>query len=163
NAGLEHVTTPLVAFVDADVDTGGDRRWMAPLLAHFADPRVALVAPRVVTPGGGYEHRHSPLDLGTAPARIRAGTRVSYVPAAALVCRTDALRAVGGFASDLRVGEDVDLVWRLDAAGWRCRYEPSVLVHHDPRPTWRAWWRQRVTYGRSAAPLAARHPGALTP
>jgi hypothetical protein len=88
---------------------------------------------------------------------------VSYVPAAALVCRVDALRAVGGFDTSLRVGEDVDLVWRLDTAGRRCRYEPAAVVHHAARPTWRAWWRQRVAYGSSAAPLAIRHPGALAP
>ena len=31
-----------------------------------------------------------------------------------------------GFDPDLRVGEDVDLVWRLLDEGWRVRYEPSV-------------------------------------
>ena len=123
---------------------------------------------RVVTPDDGaptaaYEHHHSPLDLGSEPARIRQGTRVSYVPAAAIVCRTDAVRGVGGFDESLRYGEDVDLVWRLDAAGWRCRYEPRSLVLHEPRPTWAAWVRQRVTYGSSSAPLSTRHPGALAP
>jgi mycofactocin system glycosyltransferase len=167
NIGLAHVTTPLVLFLDDDVVVPGDD-WLAPLLAHFADPSVALVAPRVVgAPGDGllarYEERHSPLDLGPEPARIAAGTRVSYVPAAALVCRTDVVRSLGGFAPELRVGEDVDLVWRLADAGHRCRYEPAVVVAHRPRPTWRSWWSQRVGYGRSAAPLSRRHPGALAP
>ncbi len=88
---------------------------------------------------------------------------MSYVPAAALVARTDVLRAIGGFDEALRFGEDVDLVWRLDEAGQRLRYEPASEVHHAPRPNWRAWWRQRHSYGRSAAPLAARHEGALAP
>lgn len=166
NAGLDLVTTPLVAFVDTDVDvTPG---WLEPILPHFDDDRVALVAPRVRSaPGTGrlarWERRHSPLDLGPGPARVRAGSRVSYVPAAAIVCRTDALRSLGGFDPTLRFGEDVDLVWRLDEAGWRCRYEPGSEVVHAPRPTWRAWARQRIAYGSSAAPLAARHPGALAP
>ncbi len=94
---------------------------------------------------------------------MRAGSRVSYVPAAALVGRTDALRAAGGFDEALRFGEDVDLVWRLDEAGQRVRYEPASEVHHAPRRDWRAWWRQRQSYGRSAAPLAERHDGALAP
>lgn len=166
DAGVELVRTAIVAFVDDDVET--PEGWLAPLLAHFDDPRVGLVAPRVRSaPGPGrlaaYERRRSPLDLGAVPARIRAGTRVSYVPAAALLVRVDALRAVGGFDHDLRFGEDVDLVWRLDAAGWGCRYEPSVVVRHRPRTTWAAWARQRIGYASSTAPLARRHPGALAP
>lgn len=166
NAGLAHVTTPLVAFVDADVELPDG--WLDPLLPHFADPQVALVAPRVRTPHlpgaiARYERDRSPLDLGPEPARVRGGTRVSYVPAAALVARADVIRELGGFDEGLRFGEDVDLVWRLDEAGWRCRYEPSSEVHHDPRPDWRSWLRQRVGYGSSAAPLARRHQGALAP
>jgi mycofactocin system glycosyltransferase len=166
NAGLARVTTPLVAFVDTDVELPDG--WLAPLLRHFADPRVGLVAPRVATsdmasPVAWYERANSPLDLGPEPARIRAGTRVSYVPAAAIVCRVDALHDVGGFDESLRSGEDVDLVWRLDEAGWRCRYEPGTTVRHDPRPSWSTWVRQRVMYGSSTAPLAHRHPGALAP
>lgn len=166
NVGLDQVTTPLVAFLDTDVDVHDG--WLDSLLPHFADPRVVLVAPRVCSATGasgvaGYEATHSPLDLGEHPARIAAGTRVSYVPAAALVCRTDVLREAGGFDSAMRVGEDVDLVWRLTELGHRCRYEPASTVRHRPRSTWRALLRQRMGYGRSAAPLAQRHPGALAP
>ncbi len=166
NAGLAVVTTPLVAFVDADVSAPDG--WLGALLAHFDDDRVALVAPRVTSaPDGtrlaGYEADHSPLDLGDEPARVRAGTRVSYVPAAAIVCRTDAVRVIGGFDEGLRFGEDVDLVWRLDDAGWWVRYEPAAVVAHASRTTWAGWFRQRIGYGSSAAPLALRHRGALAP
>lgn len=167
NTGLAEVKTPLVAFVDTDVSFTGDA-WLAPLLAHFADDRVALVAPRIRSAPGAtwlasYEERNSPLDLGDEPARISAGTRVSYVPAAAIVCRVDAVRAIGGFDEALRTGEDVDLVWRLSRAGHRCRYEPSSVVWHQPRNSLTALLRQRFGFGRSAASLATRHPGALAP
>ena len=166
NTGLAQVTTPLVAFVDSDVSLANG--WLEPLLAHFADGRVALVAPRVSgAPGttwlAAYEQRNSPLDLGDEPARIAAGTRVSYVPAAAILCRTDAVRAAGGFDETLRTGEDVDLVWRLRAAGHQCRYEPRSVVLHQPRSSLSALLRQRFSFGCSAAPLATRHLGALAP
>ena len=166
NAGLGAVTTPLVAFVDTDVRL--EPGWLEPLFGHFADDRVALVAPRVASaPGAGpvarYEQGHSPLDLGPEPGRIAPGTRLSYVPAAAIVVRTEALRAIGGFDRSLRFGEDVDAVWRLVEAGWRCRYEPTVTVHHRPRGSWRGLVAQRVAYGSSAAALARKHPGALAP
>ena len=73
------------------------------------------------------------------------------------------LRSIGGFDESMRSGEDVDLVWRLLEAGHRCRYEPAVTVHHRPRDSLASWLRQRFTYGRSAAPLDRRHPGAVSP
>jgi mycofactocin system glycosyltransferase len=166
NAGLAAVTTPLVAFVDTDVDLGD--RWLEALLAHFADQRVALVAPRVMSSDGTtliarYEMKRSPLDVGPEAGRIAAGSRVSYVPAAALVVRTDVLRSIGGFDETMRSGEDVDMVWRLLEAGHRCRYEPATTVRHRPRSSFSAWARQRMTYGRSAAVLDRQHPGAVAP
>ncbi len=170
NAGLAEVTTEFVAFVDDDVQI--DERELLSLLAWFDDARVALVAPRIRATGATgasssvltrFEADRAPLDLGDQPARVAPTTRVSYVPAAVIVCRTDAVRAVGGFDVELRWGEDVDLVWRVHQAGWRCRYEPSVVARHRTRSTVRAWVAQRFRYGTSAAALAERHPGALAP
>ncbi len=161
NTGRRLADTALIGFVDADVDLldeiGGTGSWLDALLGHFDDPRVGLVAPRVRGEPG------SPLDLGDTPARIRAGSRVSYVPAAAMVVRATAFDSVGGFDERMRHGEDVDLVWRLDEAGWRCRYEPRSVVWHEPRRTLRARLAQHATYGSSTAPLALRHPHALAP
>lgn len=156
NAARPLIETPLAVFLDADV-SATDPTWLTQLLWHFDDPRVGVVAPRVRGEVG------SPLDLGSQAARIRAGTRVSYVPGAALVVRVDALDAIGGFDERLRFGEDVDLLWRLDEAGWRCRYDPSVAVWHEPRASRRERLRQHNSYGTSAAPLAMRHPRALSP
>jgi mycofactocin system glycosyltransferase len=167
NLGLTRVTTPFVAFVDADVEIDDDELLrLATLLSD--DERVALAAPRVGSSDGTgvlarFERAHSPLDMGSVPARIAPTTRVSYVPAAVLVCRVDALRSIGGFDPSLRYGEDVDLTWRLVGAGWRCRYEPAVRARHRTRPSLRAWVAQRYRYGTSAGPLEQRHPGALAP
>ncbi|MGZ4729792.1 MAG: mycofactocin biosynthesis glycosyltransferase MftF [Acidimicrobiales bacterium] len=46
NSGLERVDTPLVAFVDSDVEPAPD--WLARLLPHFDDGAVVAVAPRVI-------------------------------------------------------------------------------------------------------------------
>lgn len=166
NTGLALVTTPVVAFVDRDVEP--QPGWLEPLLAHLADPTVALVAPRVrASPGAGplaqFEQERSPLDLGAVEARVAAGSQVSYVPATTVVARVEDIVAAGGFDEHLRVGEDVDLVWRLDERGHTVRYEPRAVVHHPTRGTVRAWVRQRYGYGQSAALLDERHPGAVPP
>jgi len=162
-----------VAFVDADVTVDPDvdptgSAWIDRLLGHFDDPAVAAVAPRVVSAPGdtilaAYEETFSPLDLGNAPSLVAPGRRVSYVPTAALIVRVAAIDAVGGFDKALRYGEDVDVVWRLAAAGHTVRYDPSVEVQHRPRSSWTAWFRQRMSYGSAAAPLASRHGDAIAP
>jgi len=151
NTGLDHVTTELVAFVDSD--SVPSPRWIDRLVGHLADPMVAAVAPRITAVAG-----QPSLDMGDQPARVAPNTRVSYVPTAALVTRRSALQAVTGFDPAMRVGEDVDLVWRLHIAGWRIRYDPAVQVSHHEPTTWPARLARRLSYGTSAAPLAVRHP-----
>lgn len=165
NDGLAATTTPYVAFLDADcLPPPG---WLAGLLGHVADPSVAAVAPRVRGLGGTtllarYAADRGPLDLGPRHAAVRPGTRVPYVPTAALLVRRSALPDPA-FDPALRFGEDVDLVWRLHDAGWRVRYDPRTVVGHEEPTTWRAWLARRHRYGTSAAPLAQRHRGRLTP
>jgi mycofactocin glycosyltransferase len=168
NSGWRATTLPVVAFVDADIEPAPG--WLARLVPHLGDPSVAAVAPRVTSSRAGrsdvlarYEAYSSPLDLGPAPAPVRPGAAIAYVPSAALVARREALLALGGFDESLRVGEDVDLVWRLYETGWRVRYEPSSRVAHPPRPGIVAFARQRVAYGSSAGPLGLRHPRAISP
>ena len=165
NTGLAAASTGLVAFLDSDcVPAPG---WLDGLLPHFADPAVGAVAPRIVAHEAGtgwlarYEGASSTLDMGARPSIVRPGARVSYVPGAALVVRRSAAGA--GFAEGMFVGEDVDFVWRMSAAGWRVRYEPSAVMGHDHRVTFRAWFSRRADYGTSAAALEQLHPGAVRP
>jgi mycofactocin system glycosyltransferase len=164
NAGLAAARTPLVAFLDSDVVPQSG--WLDPLLARFADPAVALAAPRIVALAGdgwlgGYESVRSSLDLGADPALVVPKSRVAYVPSAAMVVRRDAVGA--GFDERMHVAEDVDLVLRLYEAGWRLRYEPASRVAHEHRTTLRAWWLRKAYYGTGAAPLSLRHPGSVPP
>ena len=165
NTGLAAASTEIVAFLDSDcVPAPG---WLDRLLPHFADPAVGAVAPRIVPLEAGtswlarYEGASSSLDMGARPSIVRPGARVSYVPGAAMVVRRAAAGA--GFADGMFVGEDVDFVWRMRAAGWRVRYEPAAVMGHDHRVRFRAWFSRRIDYGTSAADLERLHPGAVRP
>ena len=165
NDGLAMVTTPLVAFLDSDCVAGPD--WIASLAAHFADPMVGAVAPRVRPETGDsavgrYLDARAPVDLGAREARVAPLTRLSYVPTAALLVRRSAIAGTG-FDPGLRYGEDVDLIWRLIDAGWRVRYDPGAQVRHAEPDRWGAVLARRFRYGSSAAPLARRHPGRVPP
>ena len=164
NAGAAMANTPFIAFVDSDVS--GVNSALSLLVATCESDGVALAAPRVTSRPTGtrlarYEQMRSPLDGGHDAGRVRAGTRISYVPSATWVVRTEAWSEVGGFDETMRVGEDVDFVWRVVRAGWTCRYEPRASVEHEPRSSFRTFVRQRFTYGTSVADLSRRHPGEL--
>ncbi len=169
NEALESVATDLVAFVDSDcLATDG---WLGQLVWIFEDTEVGAIAPRIRParsarkagrrPLTRFADAHSALDMGPEPSDVAPHRPVRYVPAAALIVRREAVAAAAGFDSDLRVGEDVDLVWRLIDAGWRVRYEPSTTVFHEEPSTWARTFARRFRYGTSAGPLSKRHPGRL--
>jgi mycofactocin system glycosyltransferase len=167
NVGLSRVSTPYVAFVDSDIDVRAVD--LLRLTRHFADPAVVLVAPRVEGQVQSsaprwfekYDALRSSLSLGTTAAHVRPGSTVGWLPSACLVGRTSSL--AGGFDAGLRVGEDVDLVWRLVAGGTSVRYDPTVEARHDVRATVRSWLGRKFAYGTSGGVLAARHGKAVAP
>lgn len=166
NTGLRQSHSEIVAFVDADCAVLPG--WLEPLTAHFADSRIAAVAPRIVPNAEGdglldrYQSASSALDMGPDPELVTHGGPLGFLPSATVLVRRDRL-SHGDFDETMRVGEDVDLIWRLIDGGWLVRYEPAALVSHAVRPGIRGWAARVADYGTSAAELDRRHPGRLAP
>lgn len=163
NAGAEAAQTELVCFCDSDLDVVPSN--LLDLTAHFADPLVAAVAPRIgVTQASGplaaYESCSSPLDLGPNPSDVMVRGTVSFVPTACILARRS---LAATFDPTLGVAEDVDWEWTLLKAGWIIRYDPSIVVSHPMRSSVRAFLNQRRFYGSGAGPLALRHGDAVAP
>jgi mycofactocin system glycosyltransferase len=170
NAGLRLARTPYVALVDSDVSA--DPATLVGLCSHFADPRVAAVAPRVrgVTRSGHpgwfqrYDEVAQSLDLGARQALVRPWSEVSWLPAACLLVRRSAVCGeLEGFDEGLRVAEDVDLVWRLVGRGLRVRYDADFTVGHESRATLVSWLGRKAYYGTGGALLAQRHGAQVAP
>lgn len=168
NAGWRKAEAPFIAFIDSDCrpEPGTLER----LAAHLADSSVGAVAPRIrPTPEaaasavGGYEACRSSEDMGARPAQVRPLSRVAYAPTVLLMARRAALAEIGGFDESMLLGEDVDLVWRLVAAGWDVRYDPAVQAFHDHRRSLAPFLLRKFAYGSAAAALERRHPGRMAP
>jgi len=167
NAGLARVGSPLVAFVDSDVRV--QTATLVRLAQHFSDPNLALIGPRVMSQPTTdkpawferYDADTSSLDLGRTPCSLSRGADVAWLPSACLVGRVSELQR--GFDDSMRVGEDVDLVWRLLDASRTVRYDPKCVAIHDSRPTVRGWLGRKFVYGTGGASLARRHGSRVAP
>ena len=96
--------------------------------------------------------------LGAGPARFHVGGKPGWVDTVYLgAFRTQAARAVGGYAEDVGVNEDAEFAIRMRAHGgiW---FEPRIRSVYAPRSTVASLGRQFYRYGRSRALTARRHP-----
>lgn len=154
NTAMRAASNELVASIDADVVA--DPNWIATLLPHLADPKVAGA--------GGFlaeAVQNSPADRWRR-ARMAQEWGPHYIrnPRFLYGCnnifRKSAVLQAGGYNESLRTnGEDPDLAFRLFARGWDLIYDPAARathMRHDNLKSimdmyWR-WWK----FGNQAYP-----------
>jgi N-acetylglucosaminyl-diphospho-decaprenol L-rhamnosyltransferase len=183
NRGVAATTAPYVAVMNPDVvvEPGSTK---ALVDALEADAGLAVVGPRVESPGGDlYPSARTFPDLADAaghaffhfvwPAnpfsrRYRmldwdhAGAAdVDWVAGNHFLVRRSAWDEVGGFDEGFFMYmEDVDLCWRLRRAGWRTGYEPAARVTHAiGRSTDQTPYRMIAAHHRSLLRYAAKTAG----
>jgi glycosyltransferase involved in cell wall biosynthesis len=146
NSALELARAPFVAQLDADDLWHPDH--LAHLLPAFGDPTIGLAYANVDivgfsgsdrwiadrAPGDGLPSWIS--DRSAHPVNdLRSLYRANPIPAPAVVMRTAALRAVGGYPAWLRVGEEYYVYIRLRRANWRFAYvDRRSATYHWPEP-----------------------------
>ncbi len=87
----------------------------------------------------------------------RAG--MPYAQTANCAVRRAAFDAIGGFHADARAGEDADLCFRLQRAGWEIEERLAATVDHRARETVGPWLAQLARHGSGAAWVGRRWPG----
>ncbi|HET6964428.1 MAG TPA: glycosyltransferase [Acidimicrobiales bacterium] len=103
-----------------------------------ADPRIGLVAARVVVePSGRVDPTSAQMAEGPLGPDLLASSEGLRAVAGCMACgcvvRSRAYLSVGGFQPGMGVGgEEQMLVWDLWAAGWRALYASDVVAHHHP-------------------------------
>ena len=149
-----------------------------------ANPRVAVLGPRLVYPDGRLQDSAwrfpTPLvstlglltvgKLGIKQSHGEAARSVDWVMGAALVFRREALEQVGLFDEEFFLySEEVDLQFRLRQAGWDVHYFPeATVVHHEsqfsaeiPERRINEMWRSRHRYWRKHHSSAGARVAAL--
>ena len=119
NVGIEAASTPLIAFLDADdtVAAGGILRRVTVL----GSSDLLITGADTIFGEGG--HRLSFAEIANAPALIKSPS--------GWLARREALASVGGFSSELRCLEDVELAMRMAAAGCDVRISSAATFEYS--------------------------------
>ena len=146
NRGFAATANPYVLLLNPDaVVVAGAVAAMCEVLD--AEPETGVVGPEVVNMDGtrypsarAFPNMvdaigHGALGLVVPgnrwSARYRSPDQIDWVSGTAMLLRRTALERIGGFdESYFMYVEDVDLCWRLRAAGWKVRYLPTATVRH---------------------------------
>ena len=166
NTAIEHAAHGIVAFCDDDVQVSP--RWLHGIAAGFADPRTAvvtgLVLPAELETSWQWEfERYGGMAKGFRPfsvdhellAESEWFTSSRWGVGANMAFRRDVARAVGLFDVGLDVGTasggggDIEMLWRIVAAGHRLRYMPDAWVRHAHRRDRASLIRQIDANGRA--------------
>lgn len=168
NAVAARTQARWIAPANADIElTPGALRRMLEVAER--DPRIGIVAPRLLLPDDRTQHSvyafptlpfTLAFNLGLAELSDRVADQlalegrwnpdrartVDWAIGAFLLIRREAWDRAGGFdPRQWMYAEDLDLGWRLAAAGWRTRYEPEAVVrHHASASTSQAWGEART-------------------
>jgi hypothetical protein len=106
----------------------------------------AVAAAVMVSPGG--------------PAHVMLDDRqAEHIPGCNMAFVKRALVEIGGFDPIFhKAGDDVDLCWRLEQAGFKIGFSPAAFVWHYRRSTISDYLKQQRGYGEAEALLVRKHP-----
>jgi len=157
NSGAHAATGPALLFLDDDMiatpelvrehtalQLAGDR---AVVIGHLTVPTAGR-SPWMAWEDAQMARHYAALDSGRRPAGPRDFFSGNCSVNAAL------FHAVGGYNTTLQRTEDVELGYRLAAAGARFHYSPAADSRHLGRHNFADWVNNARIYGRSDVRLA---------
>ncbi len=82
------------------------------------------------------------------PPTLRDGIVVRPRSIASTLLRRAAWEKVNGFPEDLRSGEDLVFMDRVEQSGYKFVFEPGAMVHWDLKPSFSSTFKRFLTYSR---------------
>ncbi|HEY5915499.1 MAG TPA: glycosyltransferase, partial [Verrucomicrobiae bacterium] len=158
NTGIAAASGEIVAFTDSDCRA--DESWLNYLVGDLVNGEFAgMGGPNLLPPEDSAVAAAVMASPG-GPAHVMLTDRqAEHVPGCNMAFFKWALDEVGFFDPLFRqAGDDVDLSWRLQQAGYKIGFSPAALVWHYRRSTVSAYLRQQRGYGTAEALLVRKHP-----
>lgn len=140
NIGVKNSHSPFLLFIDAD--TTLEKNSLTEIINKFKkDHRIGVILLQLINPvtklldsaGTFLTFIGFPYELGAGenPKMYQKELNIFAAKTAGLALRKKAYENVGGFDEDYLIyGEDTDLCWRLQLAGYKIIYSPEIQGCH---------------------------------
>jgi GT2 family glycosyltransferase len=158
NTGIAASIGQIVAFTDSDCRADGD--WLHYLVGDLLRSDFAGIGGPNFLPSDDSQVAAAVMVSPGGPAHVMLTDRqAEHIPGCNMAFYKWALEELGGFDPIFRAaGDDVDICWRLQQAGYQIGFSPAAFVWHYRRSTLRAYLKQQQGYGVAEAMLVRKHP-----
>ena len=158
NVGAEAATGEIVAYTDSDCVADPD--WLNYLIGTMETKRLAACGGPNFSPTETSLVPEAVAVSPGAPCHVLLDDEIAeHVAGCNMAFRRDVLLGIGGFDPIFRAaGDDVDICWRLQDAGYQIGYSAAGFVWHFRRNTVQAYIGQQKGYGKAEALVYGKHP-----
>ncbi len=171
NIGALYAQGEIIVTTDAD-DTV-DPNWLINLIRQYTEPYIGSVvgSSRTVYDKSNWQERLISLFLicvrgsdrvediynkkGMLKTNIGVGPNQSF--------RKSVFKEIGGYDMGLTSGMDLDIVWRVEKAGYKCVFAPNSIVYKKSRKNFRDFIRQTYDRSKGGTSIYLKHPSKITP
>jgi glycosyltransferase involved in cell wall biosynthesis len=158
NVGAQAATGDILAYTDSDCVADPD--WLDYLVGTMETKGlVACGGPNLSPTETSLVPEAVAVSPG-APCHVLLDDEIAeHIAGCNMAFRRDVLLGLGGFDPIFRAaGDDVDICWRLQDAGYAIGYSAAAFVWHFRRNTVAAYIGQQKGYGKAEALVYGKHP-----
>jgi GT2 family glycosyltransferase len=156
NSGAAEAQGEVLLFLDADCQAAPD--WCQEMLRPLSASDVCAVYGAYRSRQTACVARLAQAEFDERYARLARRQSIDFMATHAAAIRRAVFLQVGGFRTDLRGNEDVELAFRLTRQGYRIAFAPQAVVYHDHPAALLSYLRTKVSRGYWRTLAYAAHP-----